>query len=131
MPPPSPWRCLYGSTTPTSPHWSTASPSPSRTRHPEPASPPPANTIDRVTEPAQHAPITGHADFIQLRHGRVHILDYKPNAKRCKPFAQLTAYALALTRRVPGLTLTDITCAWFDENAYYEFSPQAALRREP
>ena len=41
--------------------------------------------------------ITGHIDFLQVRNGAVHILDYKPDARTNRPFAQLTIYALALT----------------------------------
>ena len=47
--------------------------------------------------------ITGHIDFLQVRNGAIHILDYKPDARTNKPFAQLTIYALALTRLVPAL----------------------------
>ena len=61
------------------------------------------------------APITGHIDFLQVRNGAVHILDYKPDARTNKPIAQLAIYALALTRRVPGLKLFDIKCAWFND----------------
>jgi PD-(D/E)XK nuclease superfamily len=42
--------------------------------------------------------ITGHIDFLQVRNGAVHILDYKPDARTNRPFAQLAIYALALTR---------------------------------
>jgi ATP-dependent exoDNAse (exonuclease V) beta subunit len=42
--------------------------------------------------------ITGHIDFLQVRNGAVHILDYKPDARTNKPIAQLTVYALALAR---------------------------------
>ena len=48
--------------------------------------------------------LTGHIDFIQVRNGAVHILDYKPDARTNKPIAQLTLYALALTR-LAGLRL--------------------------
>jgi hypothetical protein len=41
------------------------------------------------------ATITGHIDFLQVRNGAVHILDYKPDARTNKPIAQLTVYALA------------------------------------
>jgi hypothetical protein len=34
--------------------------------------------------------ITGHIDFLQVRNGAVHILDYKPDARTNKPIAQLT-----------------------------------------
>jgi hypothetical protein len=68
------------------------------------------------------ATASGHIDFLQIRNGSVHILDYKPNARRERPFQQLLLYALALSRRT-GLRLYDFKCAWFDENDYYEFFP--------
>jgi hypothetical protein len=46
--------------------------------------------------------ITGHIEFLQVRNGAVHILDYKPDARTNKPFAQLTIYALALTGSCPA-----------------------------
>lgn len=68
--------------------------------------------------------MTGHIDILQVRNGAVHILDYKPakTTKRERPITQLTLYALALSR-LTGLRLYDFKCAWFDENAYYEFFP--------
>lgn len=69
--------------------------------------------------------LTGHIDILQLRNGAVHILDYKPNAsasKKAAAITQLTLYALMLSR-LTGLRLYDFKCAWFDENAYYEFFP--------
>ena len=69
--------------------------------------------------------LTGHIDILQLRNGAVHILDYKPQDKdkrRIKPVTQLTLYALMLSR-LTGLRLYDFKCAWFDENAYFEFFP--------
>ncbi|MFA6193761.1 MAG: PD-(D/E)XK nuclease family protein [Parcubacteria group bacterium] len=66
--------------------------------------------------------ITGHIDFIQIRNKSVHILDYKPDASKARPVAQLTFYALALSR-LTGLRLFDFKCAWFDEKNYYEFFP--------
>ncbi len=68
--------------------------------------------------------ITGHIDFLQVRNGAVHILDYKPDARTNKPIAQLAIYALALTRLVPGLKLFDIKCAWFNEEQYCEIFPR-------
>ena len=55
--------------------------------------------------------ITGHIDFLQVRNGSVHILDYKPDARTNKPLAQLTIYALALSH-LTGINLFDIKCAW-------------------
>ena len=68
------------------------------------------------------ATLTGHIDLVQIRNGRLHILDYKPNAVRDKPITQLMIYALALSRRT-GLRLYDFVCAWFDERHYFEFYP--------
>ena len=82
--------------------------------------------VHRDTSPRS---ITGHIDFLQVRNGAVHILDYKPDARTNKPIAQLTLYALALTRRVPGLRLFDIKCAWFNENEYCEFFPRTLVSR--
>jgi ATP-dependent exoDNAse (exonuclease V) beta subunit len=71
--------------------------------------------------------ITGHIDFLQVRNGAVHVLDYKPDARTNKPIGQLTIYALALSR-LTGLRLFDIKCAWFNENEYCEFSPACFLQ---
>jgi len=73
--------------------------------------------------------ITGHIDFLQVRNGAIHILDYKPDARTNTPIAQLAIYALALTRRVPGLKLFDIKCAWFNEEEYCEFFPRTLFAR--
>jgi hypothetical protein len=73
--------------------------------------------------------ITGHIDFLQVRNGAVHILDYKPDAQTNKPIAQLAIYALALTRLVPGLKLFDIKCAWFNEHEYCEIFPRTLFSR--
>ena len=75
--------------------------------------------------------ITGHIDFLQVRNGAVHILDYKPDARSNKPIAQLAIYALALTRLVPGLKLFDIKCAWFNEEEYCEFFPRTLFVPRP
>jgi len=66
--------------------------------------------------------ITGHIDFLQIRNGFCHIMDYKPNAEKERPIEQLTLYALALSR-LTGLRVYDFKCAWFDENDYFEFFP--------
>ena len=72
--------------------------------------------------------ITGHIDFLQVRNGAVHILDYKPDARTNKPISQLTIYALALSR-LTGIKLFDIKCSWFNENEYCEFFPRKLLAR--
>src|ERR1700674_1322837 len=80
----------------------------------------------RLLSGVPEATITGHIDFLQVRNGVVHILDYKPDARTNKPIAQLTVYALALSR-LTGLRLFDIKCAWFNENEYCEFFPRTLL----
>ncbi len=73
--------------------------------------------------------ITGHIDFLQIRNGYVHILDYKPEARKERhAHVQLTIYALALSRRA-GLPLKDFKCAWFDERDYFEFFPLKGVYR--
>jgi len=66
--------------------------------------------------------ITGHIDLLQIRNGAIHIMDYKPSAKKQKPVDQLTLYALALAR-LTGLRLFHFKCAWFDKDDYFEFFP--------
>lgn len=73
-------------------------------------------------------PITGHIDFLQVRNGAVHILDYKPDARTNRPIEQLTIYALALSH-LAGIHLFDIKCAWFNEEEYCEFFPRKILAR--
>jgi hypothetical protein len=63
-----------------------------------------------------------------FRKHAVHILDYKPDARTNRPIAQLTVYALALTK-LAGLRLFDIKCAWFNEEEYCEFFPRTLLAR--
>jgi len=66
--------------------------------------------------------ITGHIDIVQVRNGMIHIMDYKPSAKKVKPIDQLTIYALALSR-LTSIRLFHFKCAWFDEDDYFEFYP--------
>lgn len=74
-------------------------------------------------------PITGHIDVLQIRNGLIHILDYKPEAKKINPVEQLTTYALALGSRTK-LAVRDFKCAWFDKKNYYEFFPLHAVYRK-
>lgn len=66
--------------------------------------------------------ITGHIDILQVRNGSIHIIDYKPSAKKVKPIDQLTIYAIALSR-LTTIRLFHFKCAWFDDENYYEFFP--------
>lgn len=73
--------------------------------------------------------LTGHIDLIQVRNGSIHILDYKPNAKKENAVTQLMVYALALSR-LTGLRLYEFRCAWFDDRTYYEFFPLHAVYKK-
>ena len=71
--------------------------------------------------------VTGHIDFLQIRNGFLHVLDYKPDArKETHAHVQLVIYALALARRC-NLPLKDVKCAWFDDKDYFEFFPLKAV----
>ena len=69
----------------------------------------------KVTPYAPESPATGV---------HVSVPEVFPEPATNTPIAQLTIYALALTRLVPGLKLFDIKCAWFNENEYCEFFPR-------
>jgi transposase-like protein len=60
--------------------------------------------------------ITGHMDFLQVRNGALHILDYKPDARTNKPIAQLAIYALALMRALPAFPRSGRCCAHRDSS---------------
>lgn len=72
--------------------------------------------------------LTGHIDFVQIRNGQVHLLDYKPDSAKEKPVEQLTWYALAMSR-LTGLRLFDFTCAWFDDRDFYQFYPLHVVKK--
>ncbi|MCL5429806.1 MAG: PD-(D/E)XK nuclease family protein [Chloroflexi bacterium] len=80
-----------------------------------------------ITE--SETPITGHIDLVQVRQRYVHILDYKPDARKIQPISQLTIYALALASQTK-LPLKLFKCAWFDEQDYFEFYPLQAVYRK-
>ena len=73
-----------------------------------------------LTESGFKKPLTGHIDLIQVRSNRIHILDYKPD-KSGNVINQLQLYAKCLKKRTG---LPNITCAYFDENAYFQFMPR-------
>ncbi len=69
--------------------------------------------------------IHGHIDILQIKYGKLWILDYKPNAHKediNKVVSQLWNYALALSFR-SNIKLKNIKCAWFDENKIFTFDP--------
>jgi transposase-like protein len=63
--------------------------------------------------------LTGHIDLIQVRSNRIHIMDYKPDQSG-NVINQLQLYAKCLKKRTG---LSNITCAYFDENEYFQFTP--------
>ena len=72
--------------------------------------------------------LTGHIDFVQIRNGQIHLLDFKPHADKEQPIEQLTWYALALSR-LTGLRLFEFKCGWFDEKNYFEFYPLHVVKK--
>ncbi|MEI7615775.1 MAG: hypothetical protein WCJ54_03590 [Actinomycetota bacterium] len=69
--------------------------------------------------------ISGHIDILQIRYNKIFILDFKPEAFKenvQKVASQLFWYALGLSFRT-STALNNFVCAWFDDSAYYEFSP--------
>ena len=64
-------------------------------------------------------PLTGHIDLIQVRSNRIHVLDYKPDQSG-NVVNQLHLYAKCLKKRT---RIPNITCAYFDENGYFQFMP--------
>jgi hypothetical protein len=69
--------------------------------------------------------ICGHIDVLQVKFGKIWILDYKPIAEKEKfekVVSQLYHYALALSFRT-GVSLGEIMCGWFDASKVFSFSP--------
>jgi len=67
--------------------------------------------------------VCGHIDILQVKNGKVWVLDYKPNAEAenvDKVVSQLYNYALGLSFR-SKLSLDDVRCGWFDENKMFVF----------
>jgi hypothetical protein len=77
--------------------------------------------------------VSGHIDILQVKHGKVWILDYKPNASAenvDKVVSQLYNYALGLSFRA-GVKLRDIKCGWFDEDKIYVFNADKVKVSKP
>lgn len=66
--------------------------------------------------------VTGHIDLVQLRSGKVFLLDYKPKAQKKNPVTQLYTYCKAFSYRTET-PLEMIRAAWFDEEIYIELKP--------
>jgi ATP-dependent exoDNAse (exonuclease V) beta subunit len=63
--------------------------------------------------------LTGHIDVLQVRSGRVWILDYKPDArKETRATFQLYLYARALSVRTK-IPLDRFGLAYFDDRDYF------------
>ena len=71
--------------------------------------------------------MSGHIDVLQVRGGKVYVLDYKPDAEKeneDKVVSQLYWYATGLSFR-SKLPLRFFRCAGFDDDIYFEFDPNA------
>ncbi|MCX6748862.1 MAG: hypothetical protein NT076_04625 [Candidatus Pacearchaeota archaeon] len=69
--------------------------------------------------------VCGHIDILQVKFGKIWILDYKPDAEKEKfekVVSQLYHYAIALSFR-SGMGLRDIKCGWFDGSKIFCFEP--------
>ena len=68
--------------------------------------------------------LSGHIDILQVRWNKIHILDYKPDAKLYdRPAAeQLFLYALALSKRTK-IPLNKFICAYFNDKEYFQLQP--------
>ncbi|UCE39159.1 MAG: PD-(D/E)XK nuclease family protein [Thermoplasmata archaeon] len=68
--------------------------------------------------------LTGHIDILQVRFNNIHVLDFKPGAKKGDRRAaeQVFLYALALSKRT-NIPLDNFICAYFDDLNYYQFKP--------
>src|SRR3989344_2354213 len=67
--------------------------------------------------------ICGHIDILQVKFGKIWVLDYKPEAVKenfNSVVSQLFNYALGLSFRAK-IPLTNIKCAWFDEDKIFSF----------
>ena len=62
--------------------------------------------------------LADHIDVIQVRNNKVHILDYKPE-REGNAVNQLQLYAKCLKKRTG---ISNITCAYFDETDYSQFT---------
>lgn len=75
------------------------------------------------------APLTGHIDVLQVRYGKVWILDYKPDArKETRAKYQLYLYARALSARTK-IPLHRFGLAYFDDADYFEVGLEPQARR--
>ncbi len=77
--------------------------------------------------------ICGHIDIIQVKFGKIWIMDYKPDSEKEnfeRVMSQLYNYALALSFRT-GVSLSNIKCAWFDASRIYSFEPSRVVIGKP
>jgi len=69
--------------------------------------------------------MSGHIDIMQVRRGRVYVLDYKPDAEKeneDRVVSQLYWYVTGLSFRT-RIPLDCFRCGWFDDNVFFEFDP--------
>lgn len=68
-------------------------------------------------------PVTGHIDLVQIKDGKIWILDFKPNAHREKWAATQTYFYARMLAKRSGLSLENFRCGWFDQHTSYWFNP--------
>lgn len=76
--------------------------------------------------------VCGHIDILQVKFGKVWILDYKPRAVEenyDSVVSQLFNYALGLSFRTK-INLRNIRCGWFDEDRMFSFDADKVRRKE-
>jgi transposase-like protein len=68
--------------------------------------------------------LTGHIDILQVRFNKIHVLDFKPDARKDDRRAaeQVFLYTLALSKRTK-IPLSSFICAYFDDRNYFQFNP--------
>jgi len=72
--------------------------------------------------------MTGHIDILQMRFNKLHVIDYKPGAKKeRKATSQVYLYALALSK-ITKIPLNKFVCAYFDDRDYFEFEPTKFIK---
>ena len=73
--------------------------------------------------------LSGHIDILQIKKGKILILDYKPGARYNKKSSenQVFLYKIALSKRT-GIPQENIKCACFDDKDYFEVIKNHEIR---
>jgi ATP-dependent exoDNAse (exonuclease V) beta subunit len=68
-------------------------------------------------------PLSGHIDILQVRFDKIHIVDYKPQARESdrSTAEQVLLYAIALSKRTK-ISINKFICAYFNDYDYFQLS---------